>query len=154
MQNISSTIEQIKTTRTYLLELIKDLSIDQLNKVPTGFNNNIIWNIAHLTAAQQGLCYFRSGLDFPVDIQYIKPYSVGTKPETFVTTATFATIKELMFSSLDQLLADYNERIFKTYTPVTTRYNVEISNIDEAINFLPFHEGLHQGYILALKRLV
>jgi hypothetical protein len=49
-------IENIKTLRTTLLTLVENLTINQLNEVPEGFNNNIIWNLAHLTAAQQGVC--------------------------------------------------------------------------------------------------
>lgn len=55
-------IEIIRKTRVKLLEMLSDLSTDQLNKIPAGFNNNIIWNLAHLVAAQQGICYLRAGL--------------------------------------------------------------------------------------------
>lgn len=36
-------------------------TIEQLNKVPDGFNSNIIWNVAHLIASQQNLCYMKAG---------------------------------------------------------------------------------------------
>jgi hypothetical protein len=52
----------IKKTRTSLLNMISGLSLEQINKVPEGFNNNIIWNLGHLVSAQQGICYSRSGL--------------------------------------------------------------------------------------------
>ena len=48
MSNILATINQIKNTRAFVLELVKDLSTEQLNEIPTGFNSNIIWNIAPL----------------------------------------------------------------------------------------------------------
>ncbi|WP_407635809.1 DinB family protein [Solitalea canadensis] len=38
-------------------------TIDQLNKVPAGFNNNLIWNIGHEIVAQQALIYKSSGLE-------------------------------------------------------------------------------------------
>jgi len=37
---------------------------------------------------------------------------------------------------------------------MTTRYGVTLSNIEEAIRFVPFHDGLHTGCIMALKRTV
>ena len=49
--------EILKLTRQYLLNDIKDLTVEQLNEVPAGFNNNIIWNVAHMLATQQGICY-------------------------------------------------------------------------------------------------
>ena len=48
-------IETIRKTRSFLLDYIKELNIEQLNKIPAGFNNNIAWNLGHLVAAQQGV---------------------------------------------------------------------------------------------------
>lgn len=147
-------IETIRKTRTALLALIKDLSVEELNEIPAGFNNNIIWNVAHLTAAQQGVCYFRAGLKMHVDEAYFKAYKPESKPEKSVSSAEVEEIKELLFSTLDQLETDFQQNIFTNYTPWTTRYGVDIKNIDEAISFLPFHEGLHLGYVMALKRVI
>ncbi len=45
-------IEILRNTRKHLLSFINDLSTEELNEIPQGFNNNIIWNLAHLTATQ------------------------------------------------------------------------------------------------------
>jgi len=37
--------------------MITPFSLEQLNKIPEGFNNNLIWNIAHCVVTQQLLCY-------------------------------------------------------------------------------------------------
>jgi hypothetical protein len=147
-------IETVKTLREFLLTNVKDLTTEQLNKIPEGFGNNIIWNLAHLTAAQQSICYIRAGLAAPLGEDFVNTYKPGTKPEKFVDTAEIAYIKQLLFSTLDQLETDYNNNIFTGYTAVTTRYGVALNNIDDGINFLPFHEGYHMGVIMGLKRLV
>ena len=41
---------------------LKHFSLEQLNAVPEGFNNNILWNIAHTMVTHQLLMYKRSGL--------------------------------------------------------------------------------------------
>ncbi|WP_426668980.1 DinB family protein [Mucilaginibacter sp. McL0603] len=147
-------IEIIKKTRSFLLENLKDLTIEQLNKVPEGFNNNIIWNLGHMIAAQQGVCYIRAGLTPKLSEDFINAYKSGSKPAGPVDAKEIENIKTLLFSTLDQLEADYNNHIFEGYTGWTTRYGVELANIDEAISFIPFHEGLHSGCVTALKRLV
>jgi hypothetical protein len=38
-------IDTLKKVRAVLLEGIKDLTTEQLNKIPQGYNNNIIWNL-------------------------------------------------------------------------------------------------------------
>lgn len=147
-------IEIIKRTRTHLLELVKELNIEQLNKVPTGFNNNIIWNLGHLVAAQQGICYVRTGFQPRIDEGFIDRYKKGSRPEYFLDEEELKKIKELLFSSLDVLKQDYENGLWTGYSSWTTSYGVELNSIEDAIQFLNFHEGLHSGCILALKRVI
>ncbi|HEY9002349.1 MAG TPA: DinB family protein [Mucilaginibacter sp.] len=147
-------IEIIRKTRAYLLKNLEGLTTEQYNKIPEGFNNNIIWNLGHLIAAQQGVCYLRGGLAPRVEEDIINSFKSGTKPERPLSEAEIENIKALLFSTLDLLEEDYNNNIFGRYTAWTTRYDVELASIDDAINFLPFHEGLHSGCTNALKRLV
>jgi hypothetical protein len=147
-------IETIKKVRAFLLEGIKDLTTEQLNKIPEVFNNNIIWNLGHMVAAQQGICYKRAGLQPMISDEFWEKYRSGSKPDGIVDEAEIDYIKQVFFTSLDQLEADYDKNIFTGYTAWTTRYDVEIAGIDDALSFVPFHEGLHSGVIGTLKKLV
>jgi len=147
-------IERIIRTRKYLLGQIESLSTESLNKIPEGFNNNILWNIGHLIAAQQGICYVRSGATMVVDEKYFLNYKPGTAPTEFVDESEVAQIKSLLITSLDSLEDDIHNNLFKNYPLWTTRYGVDIASIDDALQFIMFHEGLHSGTIMALKRLV
>lgn len=147
-------IDRIKKIRLFLLGLVKDISVDQLNEIPAGFNNNIVWNVGHLIAAQQGVCYVRAAVKPVVDEKYILPYKSGTKPEQFVNENEVEIIKELLLSSLDRFETDYDNNVFENYSTWSTRYGVELTGIDDALEFLMYHEGLHSGTVMALKRLV
>ena len=151
---MSTAIEIIKKPRIHIISLIEELSIEQLNEVPPGFNNNIIWNVGHLIAAQQGVCYKRADMDIRIDENVFLSYKSGTKPEGFIDSNEVEKISELLLTTIDQLESDYNNNSFTNYIPWITRYGVQLNNIDDAISFLPFHEGLHIGYIMALKRVV
>jgi len=146
--------DDIKTIRAAATGLITHLTIDQLNKIPDGFTNNIIWNLGHMVAAQQGLCYKRGNAPLVVSEEFFELYKSGSVPTEFVDEAGVEEIKTLMLSTVYQLEQDYNEEIFSGYPTFTTRYGVEISSIKEAIKFLTFHDGLHMGYVMALKRIV
>jgi len=154
MTDTLATIAQIKNTRIFILELVKDLSTEQLNKIPSGFNNNIIWNIAHLTAAQQNMCYIRSGLEITVEEKHFSPFLSGTKPEEFIEQKEIDLIYNVLLNSMDLLAADYSSHIFLKFDPWDKRYGMKLNSIEDAINFIPFHEGMHIGYIMALKKLV
>src|SRR5688500_5324635 len=105
-------IEIIKKTRAYILDSVKELSIEQLNKIPAGFNNNIIWNLGHLVAAQQGVCYVRSDLKPRVSDEFFNKYKNGSKPEAFLNDKDLKEIKELLFSTLDVLRQDYENGLW------------------------------------------
>ena len=110
--------------------------------------------MGHIIVAQQGLCYRRSGLDLKIDECFFLKYKPDTKPEEFVDQNEIENIKTLMLSTLGELETDYSNKLFKNYPTFTTRYGIELSSIEDAIDFLPFHDGLHMGYVMALKRLV
>jgi hypothetical protein len=66
-------------------------------------------------------------------------------------------IKKLFINTIDQLNSDYAKKIFENYTPspnIFKVHGIEINSIDDALEFLLYHEGYHSGYILALKKLV
>jgi hypothetical protein len=147
-------METVRGTRLFVLQLVSELTVDQLNKVPQEFNNNIIWNLGHLVAAQQGVCYLRAGLQTKIPEAFYRRFKPDTRPEGFIDAAGVEEIKNLLLSTLDQFEADYEANLFTGYKPWTTRYGAALTNIDEAVQFLLFHEGLHTGYIMGQKRLV
>lgn len=146
--------EILKKTREHLLAVISDLSPEQLNEIPAGFNNNIAWNFGHMIAGQQAICYFRAGLPLFIDEKFFESYKSGTRPASSVDNIELGIIKQLFLTTIDQFEADYQQSIFLNYTPWTNRYGIEFLSINDLIPYLIFHEGLHLGYIMALKHLV
>lgn len=120
--------------------------------MPEGFNNNLIWNIAHVVATQQLLVYKLSGLSMIVNEDLVDKFKKGTKVEGDVTKEEVDLIKSLLFSTLEKTKEDYEKGVFKDYNNYTTSTNSTMTSVEEAIAFNNFHEGIHLGYILALKR--
>lgn len=150
-------IEILKGFRTFLLHQIDGLSANQLNYIPVGYNNNIIWNIGHMNAAMQNMIYVKAGLPITISGEYFNAYLPGTAPDAFVSESSTAIIKELFIRSLDQLQEDLGQNIFKTYSPsaaIPKVYGFEVNNIDAALEYILYHDGLHAGYINALRKLV
>ena len=137
--------------RTLLLKLIEKFSLDQLNTVPKGYRNSIFWNVAHTIVTQQLLVYGLSNIPLLVDSDLVNTYKKDTKTVHAATEDELSRIKTLLFSSIEQTKIDYDNGVFKGYTPYTTSLNVTLSTVDEAISFNAFHEGIHLGYILAMK---
>lgn len=140
--------------RKILADYLDTISLDRLNLIPNGFNNNVIWNIAHVIAAHQILVYNLSGVDSLLAPDFINKYRKGTKPEELVNEQEKEHIKELLFSTLDQTKKDYEAKRFIHYKTYTVSTKSTLTNVEEAIEFNNFHEGIHLGYILALLKLI
>ena len=141
-------------SRKFLKDLLENLTLEQLNKVPEGFNNNIIWNVAHTIVTQQLLVYKLSAMPMIVSDELVEMYRKSTKVERDVTQAEVDLIKGLLFSTIEKTKEDYENRVFQTYHEYTVTTKNTLTNVDEAIAFNNFHEGIHLGYVLALKRCV
>lgn len=155
INNMHFTLEVLPNTRKFFNNYLEKLTLNDLNKIPKGFNNNIIWNIGHILVTQQLLAYKLSGLPMIVNDTLIAKYMKDTKPEGFVEQAEVDEIKVLLFSTIEKTKEDFNKNLFKDYKEytVSTTGNT-LKNIDDAFQFTLFHEGMHLGYIMALYRAV
>ena len=140
--------------RAILLKFLTDFSLDQLNEVPKGYRNSIYWNIAHVVVTQQLLVYKLSGIPMLLETDLVDAYKKGTKTERDVTQQEVNHLKTLLFSTVEQTQRDYDSGIFKTYNQYTVSTNSTLTCVKEAIEFNNFHEGIHLGYILAMKNSI
>lgn len=140
--------------RNILEGFLDQFSLDELNKIPEGFSNNLIWNIAHVIVTQQLLVYGNSQLPMLVSDEMVAKYRKGTKAEQKATQDEVNEIKALLFSTLEKTLEDFYNGLFKNYTEYTVSTKSTLTNVEQALEFNNFHEGIHLGYILALKKSI
>ena len=147
-------IDNIRQVNNTFVKLLDSLSVEQLNKIPDGFKNNIIWNFAHLLAIQQSIFYGLSGVKPKIDATFIATYKRGTKPEKYIVENEILAIKKMFANAINTFEEDYKAGIFKEFKTYETSFGVTLTNIDDAIQFSTVHDGLHLGYARALRRLV
>lgn len=143
-----------RVNRKVLLKFFDGYTLDQLNKIPDGFNNNLIWNLGHILVVQQSLIYRASNQPMSVSMEMLNKYKPGSKPTETVTQEEVNLIKELMSSLVAKTVEDYNNGIFTTYNEFTTSTGFNISSIEDALEFNNYHEGMHLGYIMSLKKFI
>lgn len=142
------------TSRNVLFKILEECSPEQLNQIPEGFKNNMIWNIGHIVVVQQLLVYNLSGLPIMVSDELVAKYRKGTIPNNNVTDDEIKEIKELLFSTLEQTKTDFTNAVFKNYTEFTTMTGFLVDSAKAAMEFNNFHEGLHIGIIMQIKKFV
>lgn len=152
--NFQFILKSTRQTRANMLGLMSGLSIEQLNAIPSGFRNNLIWNFAHVIVTQQLLCYGLSGQQPVVDKALIEAYRKGTAPEGTVDEAAYQELLQLSETTLTKFEADYAQGIFQNFKLYPTSYGVELSRIEEAFQFNLAHEAMHLGTMMAIKKLV
>ncbi len=147
-------IAVIQLTQQNLVKVLDSVSEEQFNKVPTGYNNNLIWNFAHILASFQALCYSRAGIPARLDENFVNSYKIGTKPETHVSLEQYLDIKEQSEWMLEKFKEDYATGVFNNFQPYSTSFGFAISSVDIALEYVTMHHGLHLGYAMAIKKLV
>ena len=141
-------------TRAILYKFLEQFSLEQLNTVPNCYRNSIYWNIMLVVVTQQLLVYGLSGLPMLIDSQLVEAFRKGTKTEEDASQKDVDNLKNLLISTVEQTQKDYAAGIFTNYTTYTVSTKSTLTNVEEALEFNNFHEGIHLGYILAMKNTI
>ena len=147
-------ISLLKQTRQLVLKLCNGVDNDTMLRVPTGFNNNLLWNLGHLVVTQQLLCYKLSGNAMLIEDSLVDALRKATSPKEWDAAPDADQLRELAVSLPEKLEVDYKAGVFKNYDAYETSAGVTLASIDDALAFNNFHEGIHVGSMLAIKRLL
>lgn len=151
---MQATFEINLSSRNLLLQFLENHSLENLNKIPDGFSNNLIWNIGHIVVVQQMLVYKLSGLPMMVSDEMVEKYKKGSKPEHTVSEEEVNEIKKLLFATLEQTKVDFANAIFDTYMEFTTGIGFTVKSAKSAMEFNNYHEGLHLGIMMQIKKFI
>ncbi|MBO6515634.1 MAG: DinB family protein [Bacteroidia bacterium] len=144
-------IDVLRQTRNNIRRATENLSLDALNTIPPGFNNNILWNIGHVVVTQQALMYRPCGMPMHVKDEIFESFRKGSEATSY-NQETLDYIWDHFDSLVDQLDSDYTGKRFGEYKPYQTSYGLALNNLEDAMVFNNAHEALHLGYIMAQKR--
>ncbi len=146
--------EALATIRTNTLKYIASLSEKQLFTIPSGFNNNIVWQLGHMVTTQQLLCYHLSNNSLLIPQEYVSLFRKGTSPNDRMTQINVEEIRHYFFETTLQFMPDYNAGKLNEFTKYPTSMGVELTTIEDAITFNFGHENLHFGVIMAMTKVV
>lgn len=142
----------MQATRTYFIQHVDDLTEKQLNEVPKGAPNNILWNIGHIINSHDRMLYPQCGLEIPCPDFYDEWFKGGTSPSTWKTMPDPDKVLDEIENQGERLLKDYNAGKFEKYASWELVPGFSLNDADEAIGFCAMHEGVHLGMIMALRR--
>lgn len=143
-----------KINRKIVSQFLENYTLEQLNTIPVGFKNNLIWNIGHIVVIQQILVYQFSGLPMLVSNDMVEMYKKGSKPERDVTQIEVDALQVLLFETITKTEVDYSSNIFKNYQELTTSTGFALKNVEDALSYNYYHEALHLGILMSLEKWV
>lgn len=143
-----------RQSRALIDTYFEGYTVTQLNDIPVGFRNNLIWNIGHVIAVQQSLVYRLSGLPMHLSDGFFERYKNGTIPDQFVTAEEVTEMRNMLHQLFQQTLDDWEAGAFKTYTAYTTRSGFSLASAVDALIFNAYHEALHVGAMMQIRKFI
>jgi DinB family protein len=152
--NMQRTFNVTRTSRKVLEQYLDNYSLEQLNKVPAGFNNNLIWNIGHIIVVHQMLIYNLSDLPMVVSNEMVEKYKKGTRPESDAAQEEVDAIRSLLFTPIDKAEQDLKNDVFKTYRAFTSMSGFSMNSAEDAMEFNNYHEAMHTGIMMGIRKFI
>ena len=140
--------------RKILYKILKRTPHELLFEIPEGYRNNIWWNIAHVVATQQILVYKFSNLPARIDDSLVQKFRKGTLPDISPTDEEIDHFGAFLLSTAEWAQEDYENGVFKEFNEYKTSTKVILRNIEDALAYNLYHEGLHLGVILSLEKIL
>ncbi|MEX2015413.1 MAG: DinB family protein [Candidatus Hydrogenedentales bacterium] len=140
--------------RGYFLQQIQGINEDQLLLTPPEAGHNILWNLGHIVYSNAALLYEPCALNSPVPAHYEALFKGGTSPSDWSETPNVRECLELFASGPETLIRDGQAGKFANYTPRQLAPGYVIENAEEAFLFNAFHEGIHLGMVMELRKFI
>jgi hypothetical protein len=143
-----------ETSRNLYKNFLDNYSLEQLNTIPEGMSNNLVWNIGHVIVSQQKLVYALSRLPKNIPDSMFEKYQNGSRPDGKATQAEVDEIQKLLWEMVEKTKSDFEAGIFKEFHPYHTKTGFYLGSFIEAIAFNNYHEGIHLGMMLQIKKFL
>ncbi len=151
---METTFKIWETSRNIYNTFLEKYTLEQLNTIPAGFSNNLVWNLGHIIVIQQVLVYRLSGLPMYISDSLFETYRNGSKPTGISTQAEVDELRNLLFLLLEKTKEDYAAGKFVNYNEYTTGTGFYLASSKEAIEFNNYHEAMHLGFMTNIRKFI
>jgi DinB superfamily len=142
---------QLETYRGETLALVEKITEEEAERIPTGFNNNIRWNLGHIYLDQYLWIEAVTKEKSDQTRMLNQWFGFGTSPTNFnESTPSFTVLKELLCSQPMQIKEKYGDHLEKELQPT----EMGMHSIEQVLIRTIYHEGLHAAAIQYLKRFM
>ncbi len=147
------TLNLFLQNRENMISLLKSQSLEEVNAIPLGSNNNMIWNAGHALISQQFLMYHFSNIPLLLAAdEWVPSYAAGSTPDGNATSQELDRVLDALANTSQRAVLDYNNDLFESYQGYTSKYfGITMNTIEEAVHFNMMHEAFHFGCMVAIR---
>lgn len=145
---------QLKVIRSNTINAVKELSENQVDSVPEGFNNNIRWNLGHVYLSQEQFAFGFAQDPMVVPDGFTELFGRDSKPSEWkVQPPTLPVLIQLLEDQTNRIEEKLNNRLYEVVAkPLTMLSGLTLKTIGEYLTFSMYHEGMHVQTIKMLKK--
>ncbi|GAB7386300.1 DinB family protein [Bacillaceae bacterium] len=148
---LDALLTQVEIARDRTLQAMEDISEAEADIMPDGFSNTIRWNLGHILTIQEQLVFSLAGEPMQLPENYPGLFGNGTRPSEWKTEPP-------SLETLARQLREQTERLKSTFAgrleQKAAKPFKQLETIWELVAFSVYHEGIHQGVINGLKRVI
>jgi hypothetical protein len=154
MDSLKANLYTLSESRRLGHQLAQNTPREELLIIPEGFSNNILWLLGHILFVQKKLTYGLSKLDTQLPQWVGESFGPGSSPKSWKEIPSIDYILEHYLLASSQLQKDLEDKLFIEFIPYTTKIGTALNSLQETIAFNNFHEGLHLGQMLSIRRII
>ncbi|WP_423410570.1 DinB family protein [Heyndrickxia sp. MSNUG] len=142
---------QLESFRNYILGVVEQVTAEEADLIPQGFNNNIRWNLGHIYLDQYLWIQALTKEKAPVAEQFKEWFGYGSSPANFTSeTPSFEELRNLLKEQPAKIKEEYGNRLEEEFPPT----EMGMHTIEQVLTRTIFHEGMHLQTILDIKKLL
>lgn len=142
---------QMERVRSRTIQVFEAIPEEIADIIPPGFNNSIRWQFGHILTIQERYAANLSGEPLELPDDYSEMFENGTKPADWTKAPpSLQIIKEHLQNQPKRIIQKFSGKL-ENKLPEPKR---GMETVGEILIHTVFHEGMHLGWIAALKRAV
>ncbi|WP_180953560.1 DinB family protein [Bacillus sp. T33-2] len=133
------------------LGILESIPEDLWDVVPEGFNNSVRWNAGHILMDQY--LWFYHKIEDEMPLQGIEAFfAYGTSPKSWDAMQQPPSREEILAFLKEQIPFLKETFQYRLDEPLLAESESGIKTIGDVISRTLYHEGLHAGALIAMRR--
>lgn len=155
MSDIQQFLNHGRMVRSFMLPKFLELPENDWLTIPTGYKNNILWNVGHISTLADRVIFGYSELPTFFSRKEMKCFMKDTSPASWKEEPPSITrVKEFFLTYYERILEAEKSGKFEKFLAFPLGDHLYIDSALDAVRFALCHEGCHLGIISGIvKRL-